>query len=286
MVDVITRLGKSVIQHGEHNNRIYLMRLATEDFPAIIGRLDDLAILKGYSKIFAKVPGFAKDEFEESGYVTEAHIPGFFNGNEDAYLMGKYLSSQRWRICGEDQLDEVIILARFKAAGGMPTVLPDGYRFRMPGKSDVVQMANVYKQVFQTYPFPVHDPRHLYKTMDENVVYFAVYKGDNIVALSSTEIDVESKSAEMTDFATLPEYRGKGFAAYLLQKMEGTVREKEIKTAYTIARASSHGINIAFAKMGYQYGGMLVNNTNICGNLESMNVWYKHLRSSPESSRK
>ncbi|VVB88342.1 Beta-lysine N6-acetyltransferase [uncultured archaeon] len=81
----------------------------------------------------------------------------------------------------------------------------------------------------------------------------------------------------MTDFATLPEYQGNGFACYLLRKMEHEMRKRNIKTSYTIARAVSYGINIIFAKMGYRYGGTLLNNTNISGSVESMNVWYKSL---------
>ncbi len=37
------------------------------------------------------------------------------------------------------------------------------------------------------------------------------------------------------------------------------------------------GMNITFAKTGYTYAGTLINNTNISGRLESMNVWYKHI---------
>lgn len=39
----------------------------------------------------------------------------------------------------------------------------------------------------------------------------------------------------------------------------------------------SAGMNITFSKTGYRYGGRLKNNTNISGNIESMNAWYKHL---------
>ncbi len=51
-----------------------------------------------------------------------------------------------------------------------------------------------------------------------------------------------------------------------------------IKTVFTIARAKSPGMNITFARSGYDYGGTLVNNTNISGQIESMNVWYKSLK--------
>jgi beta-lysine N6-acetyltransferase len=36
-------------------------------------------------------------------------------------------------------------------------------------------------------------------------------------------------------------------------------------------------MNKTFAALGYRYGGTLVNNTQICGDLESMNVWHKPL---------
>jgi hypothetical protein len=57
--------------------------------------------------------------------------------------------------------------------------------------------------------------------------------------------------------------------------MEKEMQQKGIKMAYTIARAVSVGMNIVFAKLGYTYGGRLKNNTNISGEVESMNIWYK-----------
>ena len=90
MNDVVTRTGNSILQHGRHNDRIYLMKLSKEDFPSIIAQLDKLALKERYSKIFAKVPAYAKDEFKKNGYIVEASIPRFFNGNEDVYFAGKY----------------------------------------------------------------------------------------------------------------------------------------------------------------------------------------------------
>jgi len=34
-------------------------------------------------------------------------------------------------------------------------------------------------------------------------------------------------------------------------------------------------MNITFAKAGYRYAGTLVNNTDISGTIESMNVWWR-----------
>ena len=81
----------------------------------------------------------------------------------------------------------------------------------------------------------------------------------------------------MTDFATLSKYRGQGLASYLLKKMEREMIHQGMRTLFSIARALSPAMNMTFGNTDYLYGGTLVNNTNISGRIESMNVWYKHL---------
>jgi putative beta-lysine N-acetyltransferase len=88
-------------------------------------------------------------------------------------------------------------------------------------------------------------------------------------------MDKENRNAEMTDFATLPEHLGNGLAVHLLNFMEPEMQKRGIATLYTIARAISPGMNITFAKCGYIFGGTLINNTQISGSIESMNLWYK-----------
>ena len=56
MYDIIEKYGKSTIQHGDYNNRIYLMKLAIEDYPEILTKMNNLALERSYTKIFAIVP--------------------------------------------------------------------------------------------------------------------------------------------------------------------------------------------------------------------------------------
>jgi hypothetical protein len=63
-----------------------------------------------------------------------------------------------------------------------------------------------------------------------------------------------------------------------LHRMEQDMKQRGYLTSYTIARSRSVGMNITFAKLEYIYAGTLINNTNISGQIESMNVWYKHLQ--------
>lgn len=277
MNDTIMKINGSVLQHGNYNDRIYLMKLKKDDVPSITSRLDVLARSNGYSKIIAKVPEFALDTFLKQGYEIEACVPRFINGNIDVYFMGKYLSDSR-KFCDRSEcIEQVLDIAGSKANEGEDVYLSCDFEYRRCDLTDGHRIANVYKQVFETYPFPINDPEYIHSTMKENFVYFSIWRDERIVALSSAEIDADSLNAEMTDFATLPEYRGNGFAAYLLRQMENEMKRLNIKVTYTIARSGSMGINIIFAKAGYTYSGTLLNNTNIYGNLESMNVWYKHL---------
>jgi RimJ/RimL family protein N-acetyltransferase len=64
-----------------------------------------------------------------------------------------------------------------------------------------------------------------------------------------------------------------------LSRLDQKAANHGLKTAYTIARADSIGMNRVFEKCGYAHAGCLVNNTQIGGRIRSMNVWYKHLLS-------
>ena len=129
--------------------------------------------------------------------------------------------------------------------------------------------------MFASYPFPIHDPDYLIETMRSHVCYFVAEKDGKIAAASSGEMDQENRNAEMTDFATLPDHLGNGLAVHLLKFMEPEMRKRNIATLYTIARAISPGMNITFAKCGYTFGGTLINNTQISGSIESMNLWHR-----------
>lgn len=278
MIDSIETFGGSLIQHGKANDRAYVMKIGENDYPEIVDSVVSLALTNGYSKIFVKAPAFALPAFMESGFVEEARIPGLFQRKEDGFFLSKFLSAKRERE-GQPGLVSEILQAARKKSGEMGVVrLPPRHVCRTMRKHDVEDMAQLYRKVFASYPFPIHEPDYLAKTMDENLVYYGIWADDTLIALSAAEIDFDGKNAEMTDFATLPEFRGSGLATYLLDQMESGIRQTGIKTAYTIARAYSFGMNITFAKHGYTYGGTLANNTQISGDLESMNVWYKALQ--------
>jgi len=276
-IDQVENFGNSLVQHGTANDRVYLMKLHRDDFPQILDFINGLALQHGYSKVFAKVPAYAREQFAREGYRLEAAIPGLYNGRNDGLFMARYYHPDRLIDHSADRVREVLEAARDKATPVAETENGEDLECRLATPSDCAQMAELYREVFASYPFPIHDPGYLAGTMAGNVIYAGIWEQGRLLALASAEVDREGANAEMTDFATHPDCRGRGLATRLLQDLERLMSESGIRTCYTIARATSFGMNITFAKNGYEYGGTLVKNTQISGGLESMNVWYKRL---------
>ncbi len=278
--DTMEYIDSALVQHGPMNQRIYLMKIAQADPEKLAQTLDQKAKEYGYSKIFAKVPAAAKRGFLAHDFEVEASVPGFYNGEEDGLFLSRFYCQTRL-----NEADKTVNDRNLEIAQGKDIISPEQlksdkngeYTLRKCEPSDAIEMARVYGTVFDSYPFAIDDPAYLRETMETHVDYFCAVREAKIVALASAEMSPEAGHVEMTDFATLPDQRGSNLALRLLYIMEEAMRKKDFKTAFTIARAASAGMNVTFAKAGYEYAGRLVNNTNIAGRIESMNVWYKPL---------
>ena len=275
MADSIETINGSVIQHGHHNDRIYLMRLNLDDIETLLVKLDELARDKGYGKVLARISSNAWPDFRTAGYRKEAVVPGFYRGRMDGLFVARYFSTHRQELPPIETRDTIrAIIDNKPPADSTGTDRPQ-QPIVACGPGDTDAMSAVYRRVFKSYPFPIHKPDYLNHVMKAGVSYYCIRAGDQITALAATEIDWDCKVSEMTDFATLPEWQKHGLADALLKHMESAVRKQEIRTAYTIARAASPGINRIFKNNGYHYAGLLKNNTQICGSIQSMTVWYK-----------
>ena len=276
-MDIIETIKGSVVQHGPHNNRIYLMRLNTDDTHGLIATLDDMALKNDYGKIFAKISAHAWNAFKSADYIKEAVVPGFFIGKTDGFFISKYFSAERQKAQNVEKLLRFVKQAEEGSANNIHRTGEATRDVVSCKPSDAAEMSVIYRQVFKSYPFPIQKPIYLKRMMKEGVLYFCICTEGRIAAIAAVEIDLVSKNAEMTDFATLPKWRGMGFAGMLLSHMDKKIRKLGIKTAYTIARADSHGMNSVFKNNGYNYAGLLINNSQICGSIQSMTVWYKYI---------
>lgn len=275
--DFLLPIGKSLIQHGYYNNRIYLINIHPHDIESVLKRINYLQLVYSYEKIILKVPkGFSRD-FITPDTRIEATIPGYFQGVDDAVFLSRFFSAERadeqtyYRIqkniqnCTDNSLSSI-------QKDYSPSVI-----IREATYPDIPGICSLYQRVFETYPFPIKEPQYLKKIMDSGIPFFIAETSMGIIAAGSCEIDSYASAVEMSDLAVDPRFRGFGLSKSVLTIMEEKMRNMKVKTAFTICRAEPIQINRLFSRFGYQYGGTLIKNTNICGKFESMNVWYKWL---------
>ncbi len=251
--------------HNSANN-------AHDGVARMVSALTVKALNLGLDKIWLKTPTKWVEHFKEAGMTLEAIIPGFYKNREAAHFLSAFLSPER----------KIPSLKERPKRNLSP--LPDnGKPARRLGELNLAwgkpehcqSLAGLYRRVFATYPFPIFDPTYIKHTMAGNVRYIMAWHKKKIVASAAAETDPFNKNAELTDFATLPEYRAQGLAKALLGKLEQHLKRKEYHCLYTIARSGSVGMNKTFQDSGYAFRGILVNNCNISGRLEDMNVWSK-----------
>lgn len=275
MADRIETVFGSKVQHGTINDRIYVLHLAPGDPNQLIFRLDQMANLYGYSKIFAKISAEHWQKFFSADYVKEAEIPLFFNGKKDCFFVSKFFKNRQETNENFSKLHSLARNDNTRSVGYCSK--KDMYNVEVCTSADAEELSLMYQQVFPSYPFPIFNPSYLSRIMSDEVTYYCIRVGGSIIATAAIESDHHGQHAEMTDFATLPEWRGKGLAESLLRHMGAVIDDSQIKTVYTIARASSYGMNRVFWKCGYTYSGLLINNTQISGSIQSMSVWYRHV---------
>jgi beta-lysine N6-acetyltransferase len=262
-----------------HNRRIQVLKYGGTDIPGMIEHIEEIIEQHDYvEKVFCKVKKSDAEVFQKNNYRTEGVIRNYF-GSEDAVVMAKFPVESREVTEPSVQQKEEEILESLKSQPVIPGVdiLPEGYKFKIASDdNDFIQLAELYKQVFESYPFPIFDPEYLKETAKSHIIYGLVYNADvQLVGAASAEMNLEYKNAEMTDFATLLSERGRGLASILLENLEREACKKGVENYYTIARSRSFGMNKVFAKAGYEFTGKLRNNCNISGSFENMSIWCK-----------
>ncbi|SMO90157.1 beta-lysine acetyltransferase [Saccharicrinis carchari] len=265
------------IQHEKLNDRIYLLKLDARDAKATLDIMRQLAQENNYSKIFCKVPKPVAPLFMADGYIMEACIPNFYNSSTDVFFMSKFLNSDRLLHIEKKQLANLSKLLSEPPQKPTTSQVKSKYQVRRLHESDAERISEIYRTVFESYPFPIDNPEYIKQTMGQNVQYYGAQLNGKLAALASSEMDREGKYAEMTDFATLPKHHGNNLSMVLLKTMEQQMQEQGIKTLFTIARLNSIPMNKTFLRLNYHYSGTLIKNTNIAGKIESMNVYYKYV---------
>lgn len=237
--------------------------------------INDTAVNHGLEKIIFPVRKTHLPDLKH-GFSSEGWVDGFFNGEDGCFLVA-YPTPRR---CQSENRRELLaqvreIIARPHKA---PATLPDGCTMLTPALKDVVELGELFTKAFSTYPSPVDQPDYLAGVLGKSALFRVIKEEKRIISAAAAEIDISKGNAELTNCATLPGNRGGGLMSNLIAALEQECLARGIYSLYSLARASSYGMNLVFYRLGYRYRGTLVNNCHISGDYENMNIWSKYAR--------
>lgn len=260
----------------EFNSRIKLIQYSRYDVESLLKHLEELAKEKDIGKVMIYANPEDISFFEKLGFQREGEISGFFQGNP-ACILSRFLEEDRAHKKDEEKKDQIVEMAEQAEAIKERPRLDPKYRLRHAVKEDAEALAKLYQLVFETYPTPIHDPDFIRQCMDQDVYFTVVTEGDQIVSSASADVFPHFQCAEITDCATHPDHRGNGLLSAIIYDLELRMKEKGIPHLFSLTRAVSTGMNMVIAKLGFEYKGRLIQNSQISGDFEDMNIWVKKL---------
>lgn len=266
-----------------YNQRIKVVEYEGSDIDGLVFKLRFIAEANGFDKIICMASRSDWQQFLRHGYVLEAVLKYCLRG-EDAYVVSKFRSQERLtspNLMEETRLIEDIMAQETSPELESDIVVPTDFRFRMAKREDIPSLIELYQSIFESYPSPLMHVDYLEAVFHKETLFAVATEGDRVVAAASAELSPSHKAAELTDCATHPQARGKGLMSGLLSLLEGALAERQYICAYTMARARSFGMNNVFYQLGYEFLGRLVNNCDIYGAYEDMNIWVRNLETRP-----
>ncbi len=271
--------GKGYSAHlmlDHYNQRIKVQDYEASNFFEFLEKIEWIAEANGFDKIIFMA--FIDDwqRFLCRGYVLEAILRYYHNG-EDAFVVSKFGSQNRFTshvFYKEVKMIEKILSKEpdYSACGP-----PKEFDIRFALKSDTAELVEMYRKIFDSYPSPLLHEDYLSSVFQKENLFVVATQNNKVVAAASAELNVKKQSAELTDCATLSEFRGQGLMRHLLSLLESHLKDREFICAYTMSRARSFGMNNAFYQLNYEFNGRLINNCDIFGAYEDMNIWVKKL---------
>lgn len=259
------------------------------DFPSICGtQLADTLIQRAEEwnrgKIISIVTESHAHDLQKSGFRLAAQMPKAYEGCKDIFIMSYNRDEDRLHLANPKEVSKVESLLETVA-------LPEDASLEQlclkvavglveeSGKKDSGQISQLIAETFPEYPTPSSESAYIQKYIEEGNPFHGIRDKDRrLVACASADLFPQARTAELTDCATLPEYRGQGYMrALLVSLMKRLSHRQHYPTAFTMARARIPGINILFKQLGFQFCGRLSRSCLIGDGLEDMNIWARQL---------
>lgn len=260
-----------------YSQRIRVTYYEGNNISGLIQRVRFLAEANNFDKIIFTPTERDWQIFLTHGYVLEAIIK-YYNQGKNAYVMSKFRSQER--LNSAPLMDEILLVEKLMSAPPKFETRPleKEYNCRLAVKKDISELSKLYKEIFESYPCPLAHEEYLDTVFQKMNIFVVITYNEKIVSAASAELNPALKAAELTDCATLKSYRGLGLMSIILEKLQQELLSRDYICGYTMARARSFGMNMVFYNLGYEFMGRLINNCDIYGAYEDMNIWVRDLR--------
>jgi putative beta-lysine N-acetyltransferase len=258
----------------EINRRLVIRAYDRTAIPSLIDQSITLSLSHNLEKIW--LWSFPEDTsvFMDYGFTLEG-ILEINTLDRPSASLAFYLTPYRNKTYRKKEEDALLIQAMSLPAKPLAD-LPQEFSTILLGEKDCGIISTLLRQVFVIYPTPVDNPEYLRKLMKNGCVFAGVFYQNRLVSVASAYPEEDWQRCELTDCATLEDFRGMSLTERTIRFLGDHLKDSNTSyTMYTLARARSLGINRVFHKLGYQYRGRLLNNCNIHGGFEDMNLWVR-----------
>ena len=236
-------------------------------------RLKTLARRHGRGRVMVLAPDRMERGFIEAGFRTEAIIPGFYEGKRSCAIMSGFVDHRRARLANPVEVAKVDKIVRARRAGkDHPHIESE-----RASESDAAELAELLGTTFPDYPTPSANAHYLEKQLREGTPFRVIRHEGRIAACASADLVESAKTAELTDCATRPEFRGRGYMRFILTALMDDLRALGYPTAFTLSRARIPGMNLVFARLGFELQGRMTSSCRIGEGVEDINVWSRYL---------
>lgn len=298
--NIYLRLGNNIVKiiDDKHSDRVRCDHPNTSQGKAIAYFLTGTAYCLGRTKVLAMVEESMAKELEEQGFTLAGTMPGFYRGKKGCSVLTYNLDETRQKKAHPKEFLKVEAIVE-KASQVEETLITERYEYLndedvdesldpevetktvLAIPEDSERIASLIDRTFNDYPTPSHDPNYIKTQIESGSPFRFIEEKGEVVACASADLVPDALTAELTDCATLPTHRKKGYMLTLLSDLMWDLEQKGYYSAFTYSRARIPGINILFKKLGFSYCGSIHRSCRIGEGLEDMNMWIRSLPGNP-----
>ncbi len=266
--------GPVLVRDDDYSDRLRCDHPGPVDGTVLAEALLEEAEARGRGRLMVLAGHQAASGLAAGGLEAEAVIPGFYKGERDCVVLAGWPDPERRGLADPEAVASVHAIV----AQTDPTPRPrPPVETRRAELADAEAIAELMAATFDTYPTPSGHPDYVARQLADGQPFRLVEADGALVACASADLVRSARTAELTDCATDPAHRGRGLMQAILSDLMDDLRALDYPTAFTLARATIPGVNLAFHRLGFTLDGTMAQSVRIGGGIEDMNVWSRRL---------